>query len=253
MNFTALKNPGLPQSKVCHAAISDYSPQAVKKLIGLGIEPIITIPSQNLDKRVAFHTDMLVFGFAKGEVFLDISQIDNLVKFLTMGYSIKYIDDIVSSPYPNDSLLNAVMLKDKLLCNPKTVSEEVIGKAHKDNIKVLCTNQGYTKCSICLVNQNAIITDDESIYALANQNEIDCILVSKGSVKLDGFDYGFIGGCCGLIDADKLFFNGDINMHSDCNKITDFLSKHNVEPVIIENQPLTDIGGIIPLTELKHI
>ena len=160
MNFTALKNPGLPQSKVCHAAISDYSPQAVKKLIGLGIEPIITIPSRNLDKRVAFHTDMLVFGSAKGEVFLDISQIDNLVKFLTIGYSIKYIDDIVSSPYPNDSLLNAIMLKDKLLCNPKTVSEEVIGKAHKDNIKVLCTNQGYTKCSICLVNQNAIITDD---------------------------------------------------------------------------------------------
>lgn len=253
MNFTVLKTPGLPQRKVCHAALSNHSPQAVKTLIDLEIEPIITIPSQNLDKRVSFHTDMLMFSPAKGEVFLDTSQIDNFVNFLTIGYSVNFINDKVSSPYPKDSFLNAVILKDKLICSHKATSNEVINSAYKNKLKVIYTNQGYTKCSVCLVNKNAIITDDESIYIVAEQNEIDCILVNKGSVKLDGFEYGFIGGCCGLIDKDKLFFNGDINMHSDCNKIIDFLSNHFVKPVIIENQPLTDIGGIIPLTELnKH-
>ena len=83
-------------------------------------------------------------------------------------------------------------------------------------------------------------------------HRFDSVLIKKGSIRLDGFDYGFIGGCTGLIDKNKLLFNGDINYHKDCNKIIDFLHKHKVEPVVIENQPLTDIGSVIPLCE-KHI
>lgn len=251
MDYSPLKTPGIPQSKVRHVALSDYFPQTIKRLCNFGIESIITIPTQKLDKRVSFHTDMLMYNSSPGELLLDISQKNNLVNFLTIGYKVKVIEKSVSSPYPGDSLLNAVSVGNSLICNKKTVSEEVIAHAENEKQKIIYINQGYTKCSICLVNQNAFITDDESIYIAAMQNQIDCILINKGSVKLNGFDYGFIGGCCGLIDKDKLFFNGDINMHSDCNKIIDFLAKYSVEPITIENQPLYDIGGIIPLTELK--
>ena len=75
------------------------------------------------------------------------------------------------------------------------------------------------------------------------------MLISKGSVVLKGYNYGFIGGCCGKIDKDKIAFNGKIESHNDCNKIIDILQRNNTEIIELCDSKLTDIGGILPLYE----
>ncbi|MCQ2470859.1 MAG: hypothetical protein MJ147_02360 [Clostridia bacterium] len=244
-----LQMPNLPQSRVRHVAVSDFSELLLSKLSELKIEPIITINSANLDEKINYHTDMLMLNLSKGVILADKSQKDNFVKLLTIGYKYSEFNSQIKSPYPNDSLLNVVFMGDKLICNPKTIDNSIISYAKQADIKIIPVNQGYTKCSVCVLNDNAIITDDESIHTACENFKIDSLLISKGSVKLKGFNYGFIGGCTGLIDKNKLLFNGDINCHKDCNKMLDFLKKHCIKPVIIENQPLCDIGSIIPLTE----
>lgn len=244
-----LEYPNLPKGRVCDAAVSGFSAALLKKLSELNINPLITIDSPYLRKEINYHTDMLAVNLGKGYISADESQKKNIVNFLTKGYTCDFISEKVMTPYPHDSLLNCVFIKNKLICNPDTVCREITEYAELNSITVIPVKQGYTKCSVCVVSDNALITDDESIFKACVSNNMDTLFISKGSVKLNGFDYGFIGGCTGLIDKDKLLFNGDINYHKDCNRITDFLNIYNIKPVIIENEPLYDIGGIIPLTE----
>ncbi len=243
-----LSKPNLPQNKVCDVAVSNKSENLIKKLNKLSISAVITKASEKLDNFINYHTDMLLFNLSEGSLFIDKSQKNNLVKFLTMGYDVKIINN-VKSPYPDDSKLNAVVIGDNFICNEKSVDKMIIDYAY-NNYNVIPVNQGYTKCSVCILNENAIITDDISIHKLCEKNRLDSTIVSKGSVVLNGYNYGFIGGCTGKIDNDKLLFNGDINYHSDCNTILDTLNRLKISPVIIENQPLTDIGSLIPLTHI---
>lgn len=243
-----VSRPNLPQYKVHEVAVSDYSDILIKKLNELNINPVVTSRSSNLDKSICYHTDMLMLHLQGNTILADESQKNNIVKYLTMGYELRFINIDIKSPYPYDSFLNAVVLGDKLICCKNTIHKDVIDCAVNNNYQIINVNQGYTKCSVCIINDSAIITDDESLYRACG-NIIDTLYISKGSIKLDGFDYGFIGGCTGLIDKDKLLFNGDINYHKDCNRIIDFLGLHDIKPVIIESQPLTDIGSILPLTE----
>ncbi|MBQ8782892.1 MAG: hypothetical protein IJZ57_03885 [Clostridia bacterium] len=246
--YFPLKNPNLPENRVTVVAVSTKaSEKLLNKLDEHEITAIKTI-TNNLVTDVGYHTDLNLLNYSEGNILIDKSQKEIFVNFLTKGYSLKTISE-VKSPYPYDCRLNCVIMGDKLICNPKTASDEVLLIANELDIKIIPVNQGYTKCSICLLNDNALITDDESIYNACKTNQIASLLISKGSVKLNGFDYGFIGGCTGLIDKNKLLFNGDINYHNDCNMIIDFLNSYNIEAVIIDNEPLTDIGSIIPLCE----
>lgn len=246
--FFPLKSPNLPSSKVTAVAVSGYSDKLLDKLNDLSIFPIITKESP-LVELIGYHTDLFVLNCKHGELLLDRSQSSNIVKFLTIGYDAKILNKKIHSPYATECMLNCVVLGKKLIYNPQTVCRDVLTIADENGYKLIPVNQGYTKCSICIVNDNALITDDESINNACKLNGIDSVLISKGSVKLEGFNYGFIGGCTGLIDKNKLLFNGDINYHTDCNRIIDFLAKYDVAPMIIENEPLTDIGSIIPLCE----
>lgn len=81
------------------------------------------------------------------------------------------------------------------------------------------------------------------------KNGLEVLLVSKGDVLLPGREYGFIGGCCGLIAPDIMLFNGDLSSHGDADRIRAFLSSFGVSVEETGHFPLTDIGGILPLAE----
>lgn len=72
-------------------------------------------------------------------------------------------------------------------------------------------NQGYTRCATAVVAKDAIITMDLGIRALAQFLGIDVLLVHEENVFLDGYDYGFLGGCCGLIDKNVVAFTGKLD------------------------------------------
>ena len=248
--YFPVESPNIPKNKVTVVAVSSEADENLfKKLNDLEIEVIKTEQSRKI-KDINYHSDLFVLNLTKNNLLIDESQKNSFVKYLTIGYNLTEIDG-VKSPYPSDCSLNCVVMGDKIICNINTVYPEILRFSENNHYKLITTNQGYTKCSTCVINDNALITDDESIYNSSQNNQIDSILISKGSIRLKGFEYGFIGGCTGMIDKNKLLFNGDINYHNDCNKIIDFLNKYGVEPVIIENKPLTDIGSIIPLCE-KH-
>ena len=118
----------------------------------------------------------------------------------------------------------------------------------ENNIKIINVNQGYCKCSICLINQNSIITEDQSICN-ALKDKFDVLKINSGYVQLKGYNYGFFGGCTGLIDKNTLAINGEIKYHKDKDEMISFLKERNVQLVELKSGYLEDIGSIIPLRE----
>lgn len=98
--------------------------------------------------------------------------------------------------------------------------------------------------------KDAIITMDLGIRALAQFLGIDVLLVHEENVFLDGYDYGFLGGCCGLIDKNVVAFTGKLDSLECAAEIRAFLEKHCVQYIELTQNQMIDIGGILPLMEL---
>ena len=114
---------------------------------------------------------------------------------------------------------------------------------------MIACKQGYARCSVCVVDENSIITADRGIAAAARKNGIDVLMIRPGFIALDGFPYGFIGGAAFKIAADILSFTGTLDRHPDKAAIEDFLSAKKIKPVYITHYPIFDIGGALPVTE----
>ena len=144
--------------------------------------------------------------------------------------------------YPKDVAYNIKVVGKYVFHNFKYTDEklkEVV--ADKTFIDV---SQGYTGCSICTVSDSAIITADRIIHEKALSAGVDSLLINPQGIKLEGFDYGFVGGSSFLHDG-ILYFFGDISSHPDCLKIKDFCRKHDTEICILGTDVLTDYGSAI--------
>ena len=111
------------------------------------------------------------------------------------------------------------------------------------------SRQGYSRCSVCVVNDNAIITADEGICRSAKAHGIDVLKIRPGYIDLPGFDHGFIGGASFKISDTKLAFTGRLDSHPDAEQMIGFASLHSVDIVYITDKPAFDIGGAIPIIE----
>ena len=110
-------------------------------------------------------------------------------------------------------------------------------------IEIISVPQGYTKCSTLIIDENSIITSDVGIYNSC-YSKLDVLLIDKGHIRLQGFDYGFIGGTSGRV-GDTIIFNGDITQHPDYEKIAAFIESRGLKIKYFAEYPLEDIGSII--------
>lgn len=246
-NMKYIEKPNLPQNRVGVVAISSLANESIESLNGLGIKALKIKPDLRLPFPVNSHADLQILHVRNETFFIQSEHLcvgESDIKFNTIK-----ISDLPGNKYPNDVRLNCAIIGNKIICNKKTIAKEILEFAEKSNFKVINVNQGYTKCSVCVVNENAIITDDKSIFSAVGNFFDDVQLISKKSIRLDGYNYGFIGGCCGKIDKNKIAFNGAIESHTDYKSIIDFLNRNNVKCVELHQNRLTDIGGIIPLVE----
>ncbi len=252
-----LKTPLLPQCKVTVAAVGAKYSEIIDSLRKNYDIDIFCVPENSfLESSISSHPDCVMVTLDKNSIVVEKNTYSRFVNFLTNRRT-KIIDKInilqttheVKSPYPSDTLLNIRVIGNKIMCNTKYTDDSVREFALNNNFKLIHCNQGYAACSSIVLNDTALITDDESIYNASVLNGLDCLKVNKGSVKLDGHTYGFIGGTCGMIEKNLLAFTGKLNSHTDYIEIRDFLKKYHIEYVELTAGPLTDIGGIIPIFE----
>ena len=148
--------------------------------------------------------------------------------------------------YPLNVALNALPIENKMFCLEKALHPLVKEYCLNSDIEIINVKQGYTKCSTLVVDNNSIITDDESIHKTASKSGIESLLIEKGDIYLDEKNYGFIGGASAKIGK-TIYFFGDINAHRNADKIKKFIHKKNLTIECVTSDSLKDIGGIIAL------
>lgn len=246
-----VENPFLPVNKTDKLFIGSAAKDFVYELLGLGVNPILINGKSALKVPLCGHIDMMVSHYGNNLFFIDKFQIKAFNELSKLGITVIKINDVISENYPNDVKLNCVRINKSLICNIKSVSKNIIEKAMLDGLNIINVKQGYTKCSLLIANQNAVITDDETVYSAMKHNYFDVLLVKKGSIDLPGYSYGFIGGCGGLISKNEMVFFGDIKKHDSYNNIKSFLNNYKIHITSLSNKKLLDVGSIIPITECE--
>lgn len=245
MSFSV--NPNLPQSKVKAAILSGTDNIIVDFVKSFGINVYYTEKNTAIDSAIAFHADINTFYFGNGDILIDSSQ-NCLINILEeKGFNVTQVTESVKGKYPNDCKLNCAALDGKLIARVKSAEKAILDLYEPQS--VIDVNQGYARCSVCIVNENSIITDDPSIHKSCRNKAIESLLIEKGDVRLSGHNYGFIGGASMLIDKNKLIFFGDIRKHRNYKEIDCFLKKLSCEYCFLPDYDLTDIGGAVIIEE----
>lgn len=146
--------------------------------------------------------------------------------------------------YPDNVQMNFLYLNNTLYGKLSVMSDELKSYCMDNEIQLVNVNQGYCRCSTLIVDEKAVITADSSIEKVLKNNGVEVLKIEEGSVVIDGFDYGFIGGASAKA-GDIIFFFGNITNHPDYIKIKNFIEKHYQKiEILCKNLPLTDIGGV---------
>lgn len=218
------------------SALGDYAEQV-----------LLLPPCPSLPTPVSAHADMLLWSYESVvftfEEYLETARgvFDAL---RDIGYDIRTIAAPPADRYPADIPLNCATLGDVIIANTRFCAPEIVRLAEQSSLRLIHTNQGYAKCSVCIVSDNAIITANKAIHTSAVAAGIDSLLVSEGNVRLDGYDTGFIGGATGS-DTQNVYFCGDVDTHADADRIREFCVLHGRGVVSLSRDPLYDVGTIL--------
>lgn len=240
-----IENPNLPNNKVRQALIGNHH-----EIIGLlkksGIETLVLQDNLFIDYSVRNHADMAACYLGNGRIILDRGQTAVSEKLRDIGMTVFNTESAIKGDYPNDVKLNCAIFGNNLVCFKKGV--EIKALEENSDKRLFSVKQGYCKCSICPITENAILTDDIGIYNKTKEY-LDVLLIDKGDILLDGKDYGFIGGTSAKIDAETVLFFGNLDTHRNADDIKAFFKKHGIKYKNLFDGRLIDIGGIVPIAE----
>lgn len=242
-----VKKPNLPSGTVKTVICGTKDESILAFFENCGINVIKTMPNKFIDASVSEHADMSALHLGNDSIIIDTNQNELYEELEQLGVAVQKTCAEICGDYPEDVKLNFAVIGDTVAGNfkfaDKKLSELIAEKKH------ISVRQGYCKCSVLVVNEKAIITDDESINRKMTENGFDSLLVRKGDVTLPGHEYGFIGGASGKISKNTIVFFGNIKKHRDFKSIDSFLSKHRCNFICTDDGNLRDIGGIIPVIE----
>lgn len=220
-------------------------------LVRCGYHPIRLPPYDRLSRPVQSHPDLFLSVLGNTVLtFRDYHRhaaaaFDRLLS-LRPDLRLVLTGERPAEKYPDDILLNAAPIGPYLFGRLNRLSPALLRLANASGLRPVDIPQGYARCSICVVSDHAIITADRGIKKAAEKCGIDTLLIRPGHVRLEGFDYGFIGGTSGC-DGRAVYFCGDISAHPDYEAIAAFCHRHGKEPVALSDEPLTDAGSLFLL------
>ncbi len=150
--------------------------------------------------------------------------------------------DYIKPHYPFDSAFNCVIGKDFIFHNLSITDQVILDFADSKGFFSINVKQGYSKCSTVVLNNNFLITDDKGIYKKILKH-FNVLLVSRGDIKLDGYNYGFIGGATAVYN-NYIFVFGCLENHRDYISIKSFAESVGYKVVNLGEGKLEDYGGI---------
>jgi len=113
-----------------------------------------------------------------------------------------------------------------------------------NNLEKIHVNQGYTRCNLLSLSDMHFITSDQGIYKTLLMKELQVLFVNPAGIELPGFNHGFFGGACGVLQK-TVFISGSLKYHLQGEIIRQFIADAGYSFAELYDGPLFDGGGII--------
>lgn len=248
--FVASPNLPLNCSEIIYGG--KYAGILKTALDSLHIGSILMPDNPHVDPRLAGHADLTVLHAGGEKLFLApyLKGSAFAEDLKAQGAQLVFPRFQQNSSYPADVQFNVSLIGKYMIGNPKTAAAEFVDYlTNGAGRNVIPVRQGYSRCAVCIVDSESIITADRGIAAAASAGGLQVLLIHEGHVRLDGYAYGFIGGASFKLASDKLVFTGKLDLHPDRDGILTFLTERGIEPIYLTQEPIFDIGSAIPIIE----
>ncbi|PRR82890.1 DUF6873 family GME fold protein [Clostridium vincentii] len=222
--------------------------EEIINLINLGCDPIKVPKCCDVYDAINGHVDIQLNIIDKLNKHIIVQKhipkdFLNILKLNGIKYTLS--KEELGKFYPSNIMLNALILENYFVHNLNYTDENLIkNQGSKISVNV---NQGYTKCSVLPIGNNAIITNDKGIYKTMTKENMDVLLIPPGDILLPSLDYGFIGGTGGMISENKLALFGQLEHYCFGNDIYKFLYKYDIEAIPLKRGKLVDRGSLLTL------
>lgn len=229
--------------KTCILA-GNASQEILTSLKKMDLELIKTKKCLDLYDSISYHPDIHICPVDKKTVVV-ASNLFDYYRPLLEKRGIKVVKGSTSlgDAYPENIAYNVGIIGNYAFHNKKYTDLILQEELKKRNIKMIDIKQGYSKCSMAIIDSSRLITADKIIYKKSKELELDCLLIEAGNIYLEGQNYGFIGGSSGSCD-DSFFLTGHLNYHPDKKKIEKFLKKSKKTIRYLSEKPIEDLGTI---------
>lgn len=243
-----VERPDLPTCDVKTVLVGAKYAKLIRRLDALGISVIEVPANPDVAAPIAFHADISAFHFGNGIVYISSSNTSFAMFLRNMGYNV-IVAEACGQKYPSDVKMNACLVGSTLFYHNKGTSYLLIQRAEALGYTLVPVNQGYVKCSVCVLNYTHIVTADAGIAKAAESNGISALRLSADNVRLDGYGQGFIGGACGKLSKSVLAFTGRLKNKADEVSLENYASDVGVKVIYFSNEQAYDVGSIMPLEQ----
>lgn len=172
-------------------------------------------------------------------------------------------DSKLTNVYPGDIPYNIFTIGKKAFHNFKNTDKKVKEILERCGYECIEVNQGYTKCSVAMIDEGSCITSDINIAKALIDADIEVLFVVEQDIKLLKrtnskvekqnsmfFEHsdmqGFIGGAMATF-GDTVVIFGDIENLFNKEKIIKFIEDRGKKIKYFEKQEIIDYGGVITL------
>lgn len=244
-----LQTPNLPEGKVTLCVISGKYPRFCKALETLGVETLPAGPSPNLPEPVASHGDLLLCHLGGADLLVEPGAPGLGAALARRNFRFPGSCPPAGKKYPNDVPLGLLLLAPFCFGNLPAAAPDALEYLRQRRWQLVGVRQGYAKCSTVVADKGTAITADKGLWESLSRRGIHCLLIQPGDILLEGYDTGFLGGCCGLIAPKVLAFTGSLDRYREGEKVRRFLEEDGIRAVALSDGPMVDVGGILPLME----
>ncbi len=166
----------------------------------------------------------------------------NLFEFLD-NHNIDYLkgEKYVGHDFDNSVQYNCLSTP-QYLFHKSGCTDSVVLEINKDK-KFISLPQAYTRCGLLHLCKDNYLTSDRGIEKALLERKFSCFYFSPDEIVIHDHKHGFIGGSIGIWGK-RIFFNGNVDLHADGQRLREYLNVLDFEIVNFSCEYLYD-GGCI--------
>lgn len=243
------KNPFIPKDRGKLAIVDGrVSEEILTSLEEEGLRIIKTIKCMEVEESISYHPDIVIHPLNHDTIVVAPNVFDYYYGALSdLGIRVLKGNKKLAGRYPDDIAYNVARLNNIAIHNFHYTDDRILEYIERNKIGKIEIKQGYSKCSLMIVDEESAITSDKPMYSRLKEKGYDVLLIDQGHIDLPGQVYGFIGGASGSLSRDKILISGKLDGHPNKNEILEFIEARKKELIYLSWEKIIDIGTIIVL------